>query len=159
MFFKNGESGKKWKVFIKMLLFTIHILFFFFILPDQHIVPALTLLFSVASHQALGSWARWMAPGICPLLGIQMGPVLRDWGAYKGKNHYICAFLPQIKLHFLNIATPSGSWSNVLWSQWKNGHCFQWLLNNYHLGMLSCVCCCPLFNGFVSCCFPHQQDE
>lgn len=63
----------------------------------------------------------------------------RLWVITREKNCYIYASLPQIKLYFLNTTMFSGSWSNVLWNQWKNCHCCQWLLNVYHRAMLSSV--------------------
>lgn len=77
----------------------------------------------------------------------------------QGTNYCIYASLPQIKLYFLNVITSSGSWSDVFWSQWKNCHCFQWLLNTYSLQYFPGVCCCPLFKEFVLCCSSHQHEE
>lgn len=61
----------------------------------------------------------------------------RLWALKSKKLLHLCSIFPQIKIYFLTIITSSGSWSDVFWTQWKNYHCFQWLLKTYHLAILS----------------------
>lgn len=72
-----------------MLLFTMHSPPFFF----YFLRPAYCTCFVTASHQPLGSQARWVAPGICPPLSLPAGPVLRDCGSLQGEKLLHLCFL------------------------------------------------------------------